>query len=100
MQITSGFYSYILDLSIFYTILAIAASFFPNPFTLLKMFGGPSFTPNDLPDLTGRIILVTGGGTGLGKESILAFARKGAKVYMAARSESRAVFPPPPLVII
>lgn len=81
-------------ISIFYTILAITASFFPNPLTLLKMFGGPSFTPNDLPDLTGRIILVTGGGTGLGKESILAFAQKGAKVYMAARSESRAVFPP------
>ncbi|KAI5851308.1 hypothetical protein DFP73DRAFT_149391 [Morchella snyderi] len=50
-----------------------------------------SFTPRDLPDLSQLVILVTGGGNGIGKESILALCRKGAKVYMAARTESKAL---------
>ncbi|RPB14759.1 NAD(P)-binding protein [Morchella conica CCBAS932] len=51
----------------------------------------PRFTPKDLPDLSHLVILVTGGNNGIGKESILAFCRKGAKVYMAARTESKAL---------
>lgn len=60
------------------------------------MFGAsaPTFTPDDLPDLTGRVILVTGGNAGLGYQSILAFIKKGAKVYMASRTESKAVCAP------
>lgn len=54
-------------------------------------FSTPAFTPADLPDLKGRVILVTGGNTGLGYQSILAFIKKGAKVYMASRTESKAV---------
>ncbi|RPB25726.1 NAD(P)-binding protein [Terfezia boudieri ATCC MYA-4762] len=42
-------------------------------------------------DLTGKVAIVTGGNAGLGKNSVLEFARHGAKVYMASRTESRPV---------
>ncbi|KAI0782859.1 NAD(P)-binding protein [Abortiporus biennis] len=48
------------------------------------------FSPEQIPDLTGRVIIVTGGNTGLGKETIKQLLKKNAKVYMAARSQSRA----------
>jgi NAD(P)-dependent dehydrogenase (short-subunit alcohol dehydrogenase family) len=56
------------------------------------MFGfGNKFNPDtDIPDLTGKIILVTGGNSGLGKESVRQFAKHNAKVYMGARSEQKA----------
>ncbi len=41
---------------------------------------------DDIPDLTGKIIVVTGGNSGLGFESVKAFASKGARVVMACRS--------------
>jgi NAD(P)-dependent dehydrogenase (short-subunit alcohol dehydrogenase family) len=50
----------------------------------------PKFTAASIPDLTGRTILVTGGNAGLGKATILALARKNAKIYMASRTESKA----------
>jgi NAD(P)-dependent dehydrogenase (short-subunit alcohol dehydrogenase family) len=50
-----------------------------------------SFTADSIPDQTGRVVVVTGGNTGLGKQTIIAFARKGATVYMGARTESKAV---------
>ncbi len=39
-----------------------------------------------IPDLTGKIIIVTGGNSGLGYESVKALAEKGAKVILASRS--------------
>lgn len=39
-----------------------------------------------MPDLTGKIIIVTGANSGLGYESVKAFASKGAEVILAARS--------------
>jgi len=59
----------------------------------MGLFGGVSFTPSkDIPSLDGKVILVTGGNSGLGKQSILEFARYGkpAKIYMAARSAEKA----------
>ncbi|TKY87290.1 hypothetical protein EX895_003967 [Sporisorium graminicola] len=50
----------------------------------------PSFKSSDIPDLTGRVAIVTGGNSGLGEASCLELARNGAKVYMASRTESRA----------
>lgn len=45
----------------------------------------------DIPDLSGKILLVTGGNNGLGKETILQFAKHNpAKIYMGARSEAKA----------
>jgi len=45
-----------------------------------------NWTITDIPDLTGKTVIVTGGNSGLGFESVKAFALKGAKVIMACRS--------------
>ena len=42
-----------------------------------------------MPGLTGKIIIVTGGNSGIGYESVKAFARKGAEVILAGRSAER-----------
>ena len=44
------------------------------------------WTINDMPDQTGRIAIVTGANSGLGYESSLALASKGAEVIMACRN--------------
>lgn len=52
----------------------------------------PTFTASDIPDLSGKVIIVTGGNIGLGRESILQLSkRKPSKIYMASRSEAKAV---------
>ena len=48
------------------------------------------WSPHDIPDLTGRTAVVTGANSGLGKETTRELARKGARVVMACRSETRA----------
>ena len=47
------------------------------------------WTPNEIPDLTGKRALVTGVTGGLGEQTALELARRGAEVIMAARSEER-----------
>ena len=44
---------------------------------------------NDLPDLTGKNIIVTGGNSGLGYEAVKALSGKGAKVTIACRSMAK-----------
>ncbi|CAM1501259.1 Fc.00g104210.m01.CDS01 [Cosmosporella sp. VM-42] len=49
------------------------------------------FTPDSLPNLVGRVYLVTGGNAGIGKATVVELASHGAKVYVGARSESKAL---------
>jgi NAD(P)-dependent dehydrogenase (short-subunit alcohol dehydrogenase family) len=44
------------------------------------------WTTKNIPDLTGKIIVVTGGNSGLGYESVKDFAQQGAEVILACRS--------------
>jgi len=44
----------------------------------------------DIPDLSGKVALVTGGNSGIGYHTVLQLARHGATVYLAARNETRA----------
>ncbi|KAH6656153.1 hypothetical protein BKA67DRAFT_562763 [Truncatella angustata] len=49
-----------------------------------------TFSANDIPDLSGKVIIVTGGSSGLGKESVLQLARHNpAVIYLTARTEKR-----------
>ncbi|KAF8581953.1 NAD(P)-binding protein [Ramaria rubella] len=48
------------------------------------------FSEADIPDLTGKIAIVTGGNSGIGKQTVTVLLSHGAKVYLAARSEEKA----------
>ncbi|KAL8683490.1 MAG: hypothetical protein Q9186_000530 [Xanthomendoza sp. 1 TL-2023] len=56
------------------------------------MSGGKGFNPDrDIPDLSGKVIIVTGGNTGLGKESVLQLAKHNpSRIFLAARTPSKA----------
>jgi NAD(P)-dependent dehydrogenase (short-subunit alcohol dehydrogenase family) len=49
------------------------------------------FTATDVPDQTGRCIIVTGANTGIGYEAAKVLAGKGARVLLACRDESKAM---------
>ncbi|KAG8992134.1 hypothetical protein FRB94_011996 [Tulasnella sp. JGI-2019a] len=49
------------------------------------------FVPErDIPDLSDKVIIVTGGNSGIGKETVRHLLQKNAKVYMASRIRGRA----------
>ncbi|RDX54720.1 NAD(P)-binding protein [Lentinus brumalis] len=50
----------------------------------------PKFKVEQIPDLTGRVVIVTGGNSGLGYETVKVLLQHNAKVYLAARSEEKA----------
>jgi len=49
----------------------------------------PTWTATDVPDQAGKTVIVTGGSGGIGKETARVLLSKGAKVYIAARSEEK-----------
>ena len=48
------------------------------------------FSIENIPDLTGKVVIVTGGYTGVGKETVFALLRRHAVVYIAGRSQAKA----------
>ena len=50
----------------------------------------PEWSVGDISDLSGKVFIVTGGNSGLGKETCKQLLSKNAKVYLAARSETKA----------
>jgi NAD(P)-dependent dehydrogenase (short-subunit alcohol dehydrogenase family) len=49
-----------------------------------------TWTANDMPDLSGKVILVTGGNSGIGFEAAVEFVRRGSSVVLARRSVEKA----------
>ncbi|PVH76530.1 putative carbonyl reductase [Cadophora sp. DSE1049] len=47
------------------------------------------FSLNQIPDLSGKVFIITGGATGIGYETTLALLQRNAKVYIASRSQSK-----------
>ncbi|KAE9405286.1 NAD(P)-binding protein [Gymnopus androsaceus JB14] len=50
----------------------------------------PTYSIDQIPDLTGQVIIVTGSNAGIGKLVVEQLLKNNAKVYMAARSQERA----------
>ncbi len=48
------------------------------------------WTVSDIPDLTGKVMIVTGGNSGIGYEEIKAFSENGALTIMASRNLQKA----------
>ncbi|CEL11337.1 Putative Dehydrogenase with different specificitie [Aspergillus calidoustus] len=72
-------------------ITAMASFAFAN-LNPTNYLGGVSFRPErDIPDLSGKVVLVTGGNAGLGKETIRQLLQHDpAHIFLAARSEQKA----------
>ncbi|KAF8551042.1 NAD(P)-binding protein [Imleria badia] len=51
--------------------------------------GRAKFTAADVPDMTGKVVLVTGGTAGIGKETARVLLTKNAKVWITARDLSK-----------
>ncbi|KAI0310797.1 NAD(P)-binding protein [Amylostereum chailletii] len=51
----------------------------------------PRWGVDDIPDLSGKVMVVTGGNTGVGKETVKALLQHGAKVYIATRNKEKSV---------
>ncbi|KAL2912618.1 hypothetical protein HK105_207926 [Polyrhizophydium stewartii] len=49
----------------------------------------PAFSTADIPDMSGKTVLITGGNSGVGLESAVALAAKGAHVVISCRDEAK-----------
>ncbi|KKK20788.1 putative short-chain dehydrogenase [Aspergillus rambellii] len=68
------------------------AAFLAAALNPCNYMGGVSFDPDrNIGDLSGKVLLVTGGNAGLGKESILQLAKHNPKkIFLAARAKPKA----------
>lgn len=57
---------------------------------IFSLVYGNKFTTNNIPSQKGKVIIVTGGNGGIGYETTKELYAKGAKVYVASRSQSKA----------
>ncbi|ODQ80208.1 hypothetical protein BABINDRAFT_35915 [Babjeviella inositovora NRRL Y-12698] len=60
----------------------MARNFFPP---------APALLPEDYPSLAGKVVIVTGGNSGVGFETVKLLGAAGAKVYIFARNEASAL---------
>ena len=68
-------------------ILILSLSFFSGGW--ISLYISPRFTFDDIPDLTGKVAIITGSNTGIGYVTAREMAKKGATVVVAARSPER-----------
>ncbi|KAG0283100.1 hypothetical protein BGZ96_012534 [Linnemannia gamsii] len=65
-----------------------------SPYTQLaywrSFFHGDGYSHDQIPDLTGKVAIVTGANSGLGYATTVALAAHGARVFLACRSKQRA----------
>ncbi|KIW99095.1 uncharacterized protein Z519_00758 [Cladophialophora bantiana CBS 173.52] len=89
---------FLCGLGIVASIILLVETFESNPkitsftcFDQAILFVRPtmSWSPESLPDLMGRVYLVTGGNAGIGFQTVLGLARQNAKVYIGAGSEEK-----------
>ncbi|KAF9380039.1 hypothetical protein CPB97_008606 [Podila verticillata] len=67
------------------------ANVITNPTFWKTMFQQHRYTDKDIPDLSGKVAIVTGANTGLGYATTVALASHGARVFLACRSRERAL---------